>query len=135
MLFDQEKKLSNLFGLFALLAIFISCLGLFGLASFTMEQKRKSVAVRKVLGASVPGILMMMSADFLKLVILGMIVAAPFAWWVMDKWLHEFAYHISFVWIVFLYAAIAGVAVAFFTVSYHSLKAAVSNPVNALKEL
>ncbi|MEO7991188.1 MAG: ABC transporter permease [Chryseolinea sp.] len=133
-LFDQEKRLGQLFSIFSGLAIFISCLGLFGLASFTMEQNRKSVAVRKVLGASVSNIMVMMSKDFLKLVLMGMIVAGPIAYFAMDKWLQGFAYNVGFGWIVFLYAALAGVLVAFLTVSYHSLRAATSNPVNSLKE-
>jgi putative ABC transport system permease protein len=133
-LFDQEKRLGQLFSIFSGLAIFISCLGLFGLASFTMEQNRKSVAVRKVLGASVSNIVVMMSKDFLKLVIIGMVLAGPIAYFAMDKWLQGFAYNVGFGWIVFLYAAVAGTLVAFLTVSYHSLKAATSNPVNSLKE-
>jgi putative ABC transport system permease protein len=133
-LFDQEKRLGQLFGIFSGLAIFISCLGLFGLASFTMEQNRKSVAVRKVLGASVSNIVMMMSKDFLKLVLIGMALAGPIAYFAMSKWLQGFAYNVGFGWIVFLYAVLIGVLVAFLTVSYHSLKAALSNPVNSLKE-
>lgn len=133
-LFDQEKRLGQLFGIFSALAIFISCLGLFGLASFTMEQTRKSVAVRKVLGASVSTIVVMMSKDFLKLVLLGMLLAGPVAYYAMNKWLAGFAYNVGFGWLVFLYATAAGVAVAFGTVSYHSLKAAMSNPVNSLKD-
>jgi len=133
-LFDQERRLGQLFGIFSGLAIFISCLGLFGLASFTMEQSKKSVAVRKVLGASVSSILVMMSRDFLKLVVIGMVIAAPLAWYGMNKWLSGFAYNGGFAWIVFVYAGVAGIAVALFTVSYHSLRAATSNPVNSLKE-
>ena len=133
-LFDQEKRLGQLFGLFSGLAIFISCLGLFGLASFTMEQSRKSVAVRKVLGASVSSIVIMMSKNFLKLVFLGMVMASPIAYFAMNKWLSGFAYNVGFAWIVFFYAAMVGGLVAFGTVSYHSLKAATSNPVDSLKE-
>ena len=133
-LFDQEKRLGQLFGLFSGLAVFVSCLGLFGLASFTMEQNKKSVAVRKVLGASVSDVVMMMSRDFLKLVLLGLIIAAPVAYYAMTKWLDTFAYNVGFTWVVFAYAALAGALVAFGTVSYHSLKAATSNPVNSLKE-
>lgn len=133
-LFDQEKRLGQLFGIFTGLAIFVSCLGLFGLASFTMEQSRKSVAVRKVLGASVSNIVMMMSRDFLTLVLIGLMIAAPVAWYFMDRWLDGFAYHVSFNWMVFLYCALAGAIVAFVTVSYHSLRAATTNPVNSLKE-
>ena len=112
----------------------ISCLGLFGLASFTMEQNRKSVAIRKVMGASVSSIMYMMSKDFLKLVLIGMLVASPVAYYAMNKWLQGFAYSVGFGWLVFLYAAIVAVLVAFATVSYHSLKAATTNPVNSLKE-
>jgi len=133
-LFDEEKKLGQLFSIFSGLAVFISCLGLFGLASFTLEQSRKSVAVRKVLGATVVGIVLMMSRDFLKLVFLGMLIAAPVAYFSMNKWLEGFAYNVGFVWMVFLYAGMVGVLVAFGTVSYHSLKAAISNPVDSLKE-
>ena len=110
------------------------CLGLFGLASFTMEQNRKSVAVRKVLGASVSNIMVMMSKDFLRLVLMGMILAGPLAYYAMNRWLQEFAYNVGFTWMVFLYATVAGALIAFATVSYHSLKAATSNPVDSLKE-
>jgi putative ABC transport system permease protein len=133
-LFDQEKRLGQLFGVFSGLAIFVSCLGLFGLASFTMEQSKKSVAVRKVLGASVSNIVVMMSKDFLKLVLIGLVIAIPIAYYAMEKWLNGFAYNVGFGWMVFVYAALAGVLVAFGTVSYHSLKAATSNPVNSLKD-
>ena len=133
-LFDQEKRLGQLFGVFSGLAIFVSCLGLFGLASFTMEQNRKSVAVRKVLGASVSSIVVMMSRDFLVLVLIGLVIAAPIAYYAMDKWLHGFAYNVGFSWWVFVYAAVAGALVAFGTVSYHSLRAATANPVDSLKE-
>jgi putative ABC transport system permease protein len=133
-LFDQEKRLGQLFGVFSGLAIFVSCLGLFGLASFTLEQNKKSVAVRKVLGASVSNIVLMMSKDFLRLVLIGLIIASPVAYFAMTKWLNSFAYNVGFTWMVFAYAALAGMAVAFGTVSYHSLRAATSNPVNSLKE-
>lgn len=133
-LFEQEKRLSTLFTIFSGLAILISCLGLFGLASFTMEQSRKTVAIRKVMGASVSNILFMMSKDFLKLVMLGMIVASPIAWYAMDKWLQGFAYNAGFGWIVFIYAAVVALLVAFITVSYHSFKAATTNPVKSLKD-
>lgn len=132
-LFDQEKRLGQLFGIFSALAIFISCLGLFGLASFTMEQSRKSVAIRKVMGASVFNIVLMMSKGFLKLVLLGIVLAAPLAYFAASKWLQGFAYNVGFAWVVFLYATLAALLVAFATVSYHSLKTATTNPVNSLK--
>jgi putative ABC transport system permease protein len=133
-LFDQEKRLSTLFTIFSGLAILISCLGLFGLASFTMEQNRKSVAIRKVMGASVSNILYMMSKDLLKLVLIGMVVASPVAYYAMTKWLQGFAYSVGFGWLVFIYAAVVALVIAFATVSYHSLKAATTNPVNSLKD-
>jgi putative ABC transport system permease protein len=133
-LFDQEKRLGLLFTIFSGLAIFVSCLGLFGLASFTMEQGRKAIAIRKVLGASVPTIMLGMSRDFLKLVVLGMIVACPISYFIMNKWLEGFAYNAGFSWFVFVYAGAVGVLVAFGTVSYHSLKAATANPVTSLKD-
>ncbi|MBS1557586.1 MAG: ABC transporter permease [Bacteroidetes bacterium] len=132
-LFEQERKLGQLFSVFSSLALFISCLGLFGLASFTLEQSRKSVAVRKVMGASVSEIVMMMSKDFLKLVLMGMLLAAPIAYFVMNRWLQGFAYNVGFGWAVFFYATVAGLVIAFTTVSYHSMKAALSNPVENLK--
>jgi len=133
-LFDQEKRLSTLFTIFSGLAILISCLGLFGLASFTMEQNRKSVAIRKVMGASVSNILYMMSKDLLKLVLIGMVVASPVAYYAMTKWLQGFAYSVGFGWLVFIYAAVVALVIAFATVSYHSLRAATTNPVNSLKD-
>ncbi|MEM7108896.1 MAG: FtsX-like permease family protein [Bacteroidota bacterium] len=133
-LFDQEKRLGQIFGVFALLAVFISCLGLFGLTSFTIEQRKKSVAVRKVLGATVAGIVGLVSKDFLKLVIVGMVIAAPIAYYAMNSWLSGFAYNVGFQWLVFIYAALASIFVAFITISYHSLKAATSNPVKSLRE-
>ncbi|MEM9858951.1 MAG: FtsX-like permease family protein, partial [Bacteroidota bacterium] len=133
-LFDQEKRLGQIFSVFAVLAVFISCLGLFGLTSFTIEQRKKSVAVRKVLGATVVGIVGLVSKDFLKLVVLGMLIAAPVAYYAMNAWLSEFAYNVGFQWLVFIYAATASILVAFMTISYHSLKAATSNPVKSLRE-
>jgi putative ABC transport system permease protein len=98
-----------------------------------MEQSRKSVAVRKVLGASVLNIVLMMSKSFLRLVLLGMVLAAPLAYFATTRWLQGFAYNVGFAWIVFLYAALVALFVAFATVSYHSVKTATTNPVNSLK--
>ncbi|MEM9299933.1 MAG: ABC transporter permease [Bacteroidota bacterium] len=133
-LFDQEKRLGQIFGIFSILAVFISCLGLFGLTSFTVEQIKKAVAVRKVMGATVINIVALVSKDFLKLVLIGMLIAAPMAYYAMNTWLSGFAYNVGFQWIVFGYAATAGVLVAFLTISYHSLKAATTNPVRSLRE-
>lgn len=133
-LFNEEKRLGQLFGVFSTLAIIISCLGLFGLASFTLEQTRKSVAIRKVMGASVASILVLMSRGFLKLVLVGMVIASPIAWYVMTQWLGSFAYRVGMGWVVFAYAAAMAIVVAVLTISYHSFRAATNNPVNSLKE-
>lgn len=134
-LFEEEKRLGQLFGIFSGLAILVSCLGLFGLASFSLEQGKKAMAVRKVHGAKASDIAVLMSSDFLKLVVVGLLIAAPIGWYGMSQWLSGFAYHIPFPWMVFLYVLLAGVAVTLFTVSYHSYRAATANPVNALKDL
>ncbi|HKZ38609.1 MAG TPA: FtsX-like permease family protein [Chryseolinea sp.] len=133
-LFNQERQLGQVFGIFSGLAIFISCMGLFGLASFTMEQSRKAVAIRKVLGASVSSIFIMMSGDFLKLVVIGIAISAPIAWLIMDKWLQGFAYNVEVEWIVFLYTAFLATVVALLTISYHAMRVAATNPVSSLKE-
>lgn len=133
-LFKQEKDLLSLFSLFSGLAIFISCLGLFGLASFSIEQSKKDLAVRKVLGAPTFGLLKYFSKDFLKLVGLGVIVSTPIAWLLMDKWLENFAYQTSIQVHNFLFAALIALVISIVTISYHSLKAVLSNPVNALKD-
>ena len=133
-LFDQEKKLGQLFTVFSSLAVFVSCLGLFGLASFTLEQTRKATAVRKVLGASVMGLVMSMSKEFLMLVFIGLVVAIPITYYALSHWLNSFAYHIPFNWVVFIVVGVLGALVALATVCYHSLVAAMANPVKALKE-
>jgi putative ABC transport system permease protein len=132
-LFDSEKRLGQMFGIFAGLAIFISCLGLFGLAAFTLQQKKKAVAVRKVMGASISNIITMTSQDFLKPVVLGMVLAAPVAYFSMNAWLQGFAYNVGFDWIVFLYALAVGIGVSLFTISFHCFKAAITNPVDSLR--
>lgn len=134
-LFEEEKRLGQLFGIFSGLAILVSCLGLFGLASFSLEQSKKAMAVRKVHGAKASDIAMLMSTDFLKLVLLGLVIAAPIGWYGMTQWLTGFAYHIPFPWLVFVYVLLAGVGVTLLTVSYHSFRAATANPVKALKDL
>src|SRR4030095_9616624 len=103
-LYNSERLVSRLANCFAIIAIFISCLGLFGLVTFTAEQRTKEIGIRKVLGASVPGIIQMLSKDFLKLVLIAAIIAFPVAWWVMHKWLADFAYRIHIGWWVFVVA-------------------------------
>jgi ABC-type antimicrobial peptide transport system permease subunit len=119
--------------LFDLLAILISCLGLFGLAAYTAEQRSKEIGVRKVLGASVSGIVKLLSKDFLKLVGVSILIAIPIAWYFMRDWLQDYAYRIEINWWVFVIAGIAAILIALVTVSFQALKAAIANPVDSLK--
>jgi ABC-type antimicrobial peptide transport system permease subunit len=118
---------------FAALAIVISCLGLFGLAAYTAERRTKEIGIRKVLGASVPGIAGLLSKDFLQLVLLSCIIAFPLAWWAMNSWLQDFQYRISIHWWVFVAAGILSVLIALATISFQAIKAAVANPVKSLR--
>ncbi|GEO04560.1 ABC transporter permease [Adhaeribacter aerolatus] len=132
-LYEAEQKQGLLFTIFAGIAILIACLGLFGLASFATEQRTKEIGIRKVLGASVSGIVTMLSKDFLKLVLLANIIAWPLAWYGMHRWLQDFAYRTTISWWIFGVAAVLALVVALLTVSSHATKAAVANPVKALK--
>jgi putative ABC transport system permease protein len=131
--YQAEYTVSKLSRYFAFLAIFISCLGLFGLVTFTAEQRTKEIGIRKVLGASVPGIVRMLSKDFLKLVIIAAVIAFPVAWWTMNKWLEDFAYRVSIGWWVFFLAGVLALVIALFTVSFQAIKAAIANPVKSLR--
>ncbi len=132
-LYKSEQVVSQLANYFAFLAIFISCLGLFGLATFTAEQRTKEIGVRKVLGASVGSVVTLLSTDFLKLVLIAIIIASPIAWYVMDKWLQGFAYKIDLAWWMFGLAGFLAIAIALLTVSFQSIKAALMNPVRSLR--
>lgn len=132
-LYAQDRKMAKVGLLFCLLAIFVACLGLFGLAAFTAEQRKKEIGVRKVLGASVLGITQMLSADFLKLVIVSLLVAFPVAYILMQKWLQEFAYRIDIGWLVFFIAGMCAVIIALITVSFQAIKAATANPIKSLR--
>jgi putative ABC transport system permease protein len=125
--------MASLVGIFTALAILISCFGLFGLAAFAAETRTKEIGIRKVLGASVQGITGLLAADFLKLVSLGLVLAAPVAWYAMQRWLQNFAYHIDLKTWMLLPAALAAIAVAALTVSFQSIKAALANPVKSLR--
>ncbi len=131
--YKAEQKTGQILGTFAGLTIFVACLGLFGLATFTAEQRTKEIGVRKVLGASIAGIIALLSKDFLKLVIIALLIATPAAWWLMDRWLQEFAYKISVTWWMFALAGALSVLVALCTISYQSVKAALMNPVESLR--
>lgn len=132
-LYQAEQSLARIIGAFTLIAILISCLGLFGLSAFAAEQRIKEIGIRKVLGASVTGIVALLSRDFLKLVLVALALASPLAWWFMEKWLENFAYRIDIGWWVFVLAGAVTIAVAFLTVSFQSVKAALANPVKALR--
>ncbi|MGA0559799.1 ABC transporter permease [Larkinella sp. VNQ87] len=132
-LYQSEQLVSQLANYFAFLAIFIACLGLFGLAAFTAEQRTKEIGVRKVLGASVTSIVGLLSKDFLRLVLIAIVVATPVAWWAMSKWLQNYEYHIDMQWWMFVLAGSLAVLIAFLTVSFQSIKAALMNPVKSLR--
>jgi len=131
--FDDEKRTGQLVSLFTLLTIFISCLGLFGLASYMAENRIKEIGIRKVLGASVQNITTLLSKDFLKLVVISIIVAVPVSWYFMSKWLEDFAYRITISWWTFILAGALALAIAFLTVGYQAIKAAIVNPVKSLR--
>src|ERR1035438_9389596 len=131
--YRAEDRFGRLFLNFAILAIFISCLGLLGLASYSTMQRTKEIGVRKVMGASVANIVNLLSKDFLKLVIISFVIAAPVAWWFMDKWLRGFAYRTNVSWWIFVAAGITALLIALLTVSFQAIKAAIANPVNSLR--
>jgi putative ABC transport system permease protein len=131
--YESEERLGEIFTYIAFLAIFIACLGLFGLAAFTAEQRTKEIGVRKVLGATVPGIILLLSKDFLKLVAIACVIAIPLGYFVAQKWLEDFAYHIDLGVGIFLAASGLAVPIALVTVSYQAIKAAVANPVKSLR--
>ena len=131
--YRSEQRFGKLFLNFAVLAIIISCLGLLGLASYSTMQRTREIGIRKVLGASVPNIVNLLTKDFLKLVVIAIIIASPIAWFVMHSWLQDFAYRIPIAWWVFAVAALSAAFIAVFTVSFQAIKAAVSNPVNSLR--
>jgi putative ABC transport system permease protein len=131
--YRSEIRFGQLFLNFAILAIFISCLGLLGLASYSTIQRTKEIGIRKVMGASVTNIVNLLSKDFLKLVGISFLVAAPVAWYFMHQWLKDFAYRVDVSWWIFLIAGVAAVLIALFTISFQAIKAAIANPVKSLR--
>ena len=131
--YNSDQKLGNVFIACACIAIFIACLGLFGLSFYTAKQRVKEIGIRKVLGASVADITALMSKDFLLLVLIAFVIASPIAWWAMNKWLADFAYRVDIAWWVFALAGCIAVLIALVTVSFQSIKAAISNPVKSLR--
>lgn len=132
-MFMNEMLISKLSRVFAVLAILISCLGLFGLAAHNAERKTKEIGIRKVLGASVSVITVFMAKDFVKLVIFSCIIAFPLAWWIMDKWLLGYEYRIGLDWVIFVLAGSMAIIIALLTVSFQAIKAAIANPVTSLR--
>jgi putative ABC transport system permease protein len=131
--FSDEQLTGTLASLFAALTIFISCLGLFGLATYMAENRIKEIGVRKVLGASVANITALLSKDFVKLVVVAIVIASPVAWWAMSKWLQGYDYRIAISWWTFFIAGLLAVLIALITISYQSIKAAIANPVESLR--
>jgi len=131
--YRSEQRFGKLFLYFTVLAIFISCMGLFGLASYSTLQRTKEIAVRKVMGASIPGIIKLLSGDFLKLVIISFIVASPVTWWFMHRWLLEFAYRINISFWDFVLAGFLAVFITLLTIGFKALNAATANPVRSLR--
>lgn len=131
--YEEEMRQFTLLRIFAGLALIICCLGLWGLATFVIERRTKEIGVRKVLGASIPSLVSMLSKDFLKLVLVALVIATPIAWYAMDEWLQNFNYRIGIEWWVFVLVGFAAIAVAFLTVSFQSIKAALMNPVKSLR--
>ncbi|RYE16902.1 MAG: FtsX-like permease family protein, partial [Sphingobacteriaceae bacterium] len=131
--YKTDQRASTLFNVFAGIAIFISCLGLFGLATYTAQVKFKEIGIRKVLGASVANIVQLISTDFIKLVLIAILVAVPVAWWAMHKWLESFAYQIHISWWIFVLAGLLASTIALLTVSFQAIKAALANPVKSLR--
>ncbi len=131
--YKAEQTTQKIFTIFSVLAIFIGCIGLLGLAAYSTQQRMREISIRKVLGASIPNIMGMLSKDFLKIVAISAVIAFPVAWYAMNKWLQDFAYRINIPWWVFLLAGIIAALIAFATISLQAIKAAISNPVKSLR--
>ena len=132
-MYRNESTMGTLATFFAILAIFISCLGLFGLASYTAEQRTKEIGIRKILGASIPNLVILLSKEFIRLVVVAFALAAPLAYHFMDEWLNDFAYHTSLGWRIFVFAGLVSLIIACLTVSYQAIKVAMANPVESLR--
>ena len=131
--YKEEQRLSNVFSLASGIAIVLSCLGLFAVALIVIEQRTKEIGVRKVLGASIPNLVFVLSQDFVKLVVIAILIASPLAWFFMQKWLDNYPYRIEISPLVFVGVGMSAIFVAVATVSFQSIKAALMNPVESLK--
>ena len=132
-LYKSEQKTAAIFSTFSTLAILLACMGLFALSAFATVQRTKEIGIRKVLGANVAGIVGLIAKDFLKLTFIAVIIASPLAWYIMNRWLQDFAYRINVQGWVFIAAGGAAILIAFITVSLQSIKAALANPVKSLR--
>jgi putative ABC transport system permease protein len=132
-MYSDVQRTGYIFTCFSVLAIIIACLGLFALSAFMAEQRSKEISIRKVLGASVAQVTALISRDFARLVLIAMVLASPVAWWAMNKWLQDFAYQVNLSWWIFAIAGVLVIAIAFATISFQSVKAALVNPVKSLK--
>lgn len=133
-LYREDFKVASLIWTFSMLAIFISCMGLYGLAMFSAERRHKEIGIRKALGATVSGLAALLSKDFVKLVFIAIVIASPIAWWAMNKWLEDFAYRIAIQWWMIGLAGLAAVVIALATVSFRAIRAARANPVDSLRD-
>lgn len=131
--YETEITMSHIINSFTWIAILISCLGLFGLTAFSAEQRKKEIGIRKTLGASMPNIMGLLSKEFIKLVMVAVIIAIPLSWWIMNRWLQHFSYRISMHWWIFLIAGISAIIIALITVSFQAIRAAKANPVESLR--
>jgi putative ABC transport system permease protein len=131
--YKAETKWANIIGWAGGISVFLACLGLFGLAALAAINRTKEIGIRKVLGASLPGIVKLLSKDFLKLVVIALIIAAPFAWYFMNKWLQDFAYRVSIGWWIFVVAGSLAVIIAFITIGFQAIRAGIANPVKSLR--
>jgi ABC-type antimicrobial peptide transport system permease subunit len=132
-LYDSEERISSLSRYFAGIAIAISCLGLFGLAAFAAQKRQKEIGIRKVVGATVTNVAVMLSKDFLKLILIAVILAYPLSWWIMRRWLDSFAYRTNLNLEIFLLSGFSTMLIALFAVSFQTIKAALINPVKSLR--
>ena len=133
LMYADVDRMGKIFTSFTILTIIVACLGLFALSAFMAEQRSKEIGIRKVLGASIPGITALLSKDFLKLIVIAMVIASPIAWWAMSKWLEDFNYRTSIGWWIFIVAGLISLLIALITISFQSLKAATANPVKTLR--
>ena len=132
-MYKAEQKIGEIFSVFAFLAIFIACLGQFGLAAFTAEQRTKEIGIRKVMGSSVPGIIYLLSKEFAKLILVAFAISVPIAYYYMNIWLQDFHYRIELTAFTFLFAGFTALLIAMITVSYHAIKIATTNPIKSLR--